>query len=484
MRILGSRPHDADQTTTVNMLSSVGLLKPEIMMNVANLYEDSLSTFSSFMARKGLMQGGLYAGMDNNEFKVVGSRKVMWPMEGYPVRKGVIVTAPVGNTPGLNHAEFTIIVNTDFFSQNDTLELVDRRTLLFVLSKTRQAEGQYAYRVKLVTNNAASFCDPTLVAAGLEVGVSSNMFPELSEDGGEKHTYPEWHTEYMSIQRMKHTISGSAKATKIWLEHNGTLLWDYSQNLDMMRRWAYVRENALLFGIATVSPNDDVVHLRDDDGKEIVSGNGLFAQGDPSLKFQYNNLSIRLIEKIMENLELLKTGDGQLEVAVCGGQVFFNNFQRLMRDVLQQNPLPLYERGVDGDGIRTNFGWYQFGGVRLHVMRCPAFDAPFRPILRDAYGNSNMSERAFFVNLGNTIGGNPNVQLLTIGNGEEDRRFVQRSINGMTGQGPMVSAGSKQGNIQLASSPVDGQQIHVLAESGVMMRNMYGFAELNKALRR
>ena len=405
----------------------------------------------------------------------------MWPVQGYPLRKGVIISHDGGDTPGINNGEFTITVSTDFFSRNDNLELVDRRTLLHVLSKEKNGQNTWNYRVKLVTNESGSFCDPTLLT-GQEVGFGHTMFPELSEDAGEKHTYPEWHTEYLGIQRMKHTISGTANAMKVWLEHNGVKVWEYSQNIEMMRRWAMSMEHQLLFGRATIDANDRT-YVVDDDGRDLPSGNGLIAQGDSALKFQYNTLSIRLLEKTLENLQIMQNGEGLLEVAVCCGQAFFNNFQRLMRDVLQQNPIPLVEKTKDGMGIKTAFSWYEFGGVRIWLMRCPAFDAPYRPIERDQYGISNMSERAFFVSLGDTVAGNPNVELITLGNGANDRRFVQRVVNGMAGPGPDVR-GPGTGKYQLASSPVDGLQVHILSECGVIMRNPLGFAEMVKARRR
>jgi hypothetical protein len=479
MRVTGTVTHDADQTTTSNMLVRAAMLRPEIMTSsVTSMFEASYSTFASFLGRRGLTSSGLYAGMDTENFRVVGNRKVMWPVKGYPLRKGVIISNNGGSTPGLNGAEFTVVINTDFFSVNDNLELVDRDTLLHVLSKARTATGDWSYRVKLVHNRPGAFCDPTLVAAGKEIGFGHTAFPELSSDAGEKSTYGEWHAEWIGIQRMKHTISGTANAMKVWLDHGGVRTWDYQQNIDMYERWAIALEHQLLFGKSSVDSNDRV-YVQDDLGRDLIQGNGIIAQGDPSLRFHYNNLTIRQLENVMENLQLQQTSDGMLEVAVCGGQKFYNEMQRLFRDVLQQNPVPMIEKRDDGLEINTAFSYYTFGGVRLHLMRCPAFDAPYRPIERDSNGNSNMSQRAFFASLGNTIGGQPNIELLTLGNAENDRRFVARVINGMAGDGPLVDGAGTQ-KMMLASSPVDGKQVHILNETGVVMRNNRGFAQLIK----
>src|SRR5690606_29208096 len=127
--------------------------------------------------------------------------------------------------------------------KDDNLELEDRNTLLYVLSKSPTTDGNWAYRVKVVGNRPGAYCPPYLLEAGREIGFGHTAFPELSSDAGEKSTYGEWHTEWIGIQRMKHTISGSAKATKVWLEHNCVRTWDYQQNLDMYKRWAMAHEH-------------------------------------------------------------------------------------------------------------------------------------------------------------------------------------------------------------------------------------------------
>ena len=84
----------------------------------------------------------------------------------------------------------------------------------------------------------------------------------MSETGYEKNVFPEWHTNFMTIQRMQYSISGSANESVIWVEHNGIKLWVKKQDMEMMRRWAYARENQLLFGKATIDANDNV-YLKD-----------------------------------------------------------------------------------------------------------------------------------------------------------------------------------------------------------------------------
>jgi hypothetical protein len=481
MKIIGTGTFDANRTTMTNSLAAALLTRPEIASNVVNLFEDNFTAFSSYLARRGYSKKGLAPGMETSDFKVIGNRKFMWALKGYPFRKGM-VTADVTDAsgvvtvqPGAGQSVFIITLDTNFFSPNDTLELGDRRTIVQIMDEypVEIGSGNWKYKCKLVTNVAGGWVDPTLLAIGKEVGFSYTAFPELSETGYEKNTFPEWHTNYMTIQRMQFSISGSAQNTVLWVEHNGQKLWFKQQEMDMLRRWAYARENQLIFGRASIDANDNVF-LKDLKGRDIVQGDGIVAQGDSSLKFQYNNMNVKTLENIMQNLQLLSNNDGMTEVFVMGGQAFVWNFQRLMRDVFKYNPLPLFVSEEDkAKGVKVAFNSYEMGGVKLVVAWNKAMDAAWRPQSKDIFGVNLESYRGFFMSLGNTIGGDANVDLVSLGNGSDDRRYVKKVIDGMsTPQGT--------GRREFASNSVDGYQVQILSETGICLKNPFGFAEVYK----
>jgi hypothetical protein len=469
MKIIGTGTFDANRTTMTNSLAAALLTRPEISNNVVNLFESNFSAFSSYLARRGMTKKGLYEDFNTDSFKVIGNRKFMWTLKGYPFRKGTIVTSvPSTPTTTLNNAVFNLDLDTNYFSPNDNLELKDRRTIIQIMNDypVEISTGVWRYRAKMVSNVAGSFIPQALLNAGSEVGFSHTAFHEMSETGYEKNTFPEWHTNYMTIQRMQYSISGSANETVLWVEHNGQKLWVKHQDMEMMRRWAYARENQLLYGRASIDANENV-YVRDLNGREIVQGDGVIAQGDGSLKYQYNTLNIRVLENVMQNLQLLSNTDGQIEVFTMGGQAFIWNFSRLMRDVFKFNPMPLFVDGKDR-GVNATFTQYIMGGVTITVAWNPAFDAAWRPQDRDINGVSRESHRAIFINLGNTIGGDPMVELVTLGK----RSMVRKTIDGMASPG----GNSKE----FASNSMDGYQVQILSETGICMKNPFGVAELFK----
>ena len=476
MKIVGTGTFDSNRTTTTNSLGSAILTRPEIAANLANIWEGNYTAFSSLLARKGLVKRNVFAGLESKDFRVIGNRKFMWGVKGYPFTKCFItdtVDLPAGITnAGENKSIFTIYLNNNYFSPNDTLELKDGITKIFLMDEypTEVDANKWGYKAKLVSNQTGDFVNADLLEIGAEVGFSYTMFPEMSETGYEKNQFPEWRTEYMTIQRMQYSISGSAKNTKVyWIEHNGQILWFKEQELDMMRRWGIARENQLLFGKPTIDANENVF-LKDFKGRDIIAGSGVVEQGDPSLKYSYNKLSIRTLETIMQNMQLLTNGNGTTEVCIQAGQAFVWDFDRLFRDVFKMNPEPLFISSGDKErGVRSNFNRYDMGGVSLTVSWNQSIDAPWRASDTDMWGTNKRSKEAYFFAMG-TIADNPNIELVALGNAGDERSFIKKEIPGM------VSINDSRGGI--TSNSVDGTQVQVLSETGVKLENEWGIASL------
>lgn len=485
MKVVSTSTYDANVTTVERSLGYAALIKPEIMVHVSNLFEKQFSSFSSYLARRGFIKKDLFPDFDSENFRVIGNRKFMWPQKGYPFRKGKIVDTPYspqGFTKlGIDNSIIIMPLDTNFFSPNDVLELKDQRTKVFLMNEYPE-EGSspnvWLYKAKLVTSEDGSYIPSHLLEIGSEVGFAYTMFPELSETGYEKNTYPEWNVEYMTIQRMMFSISGTAANTVLWLDHKGERLWIYQQHYAMLERWYYAREMQLIHGKATIDSNDRV-YMKDMKSREVIAGNGILEQGDPSLKIQYQKMTKRFIEKLMQNMQLLSTNpQDMVELLYIGGQQSIWELQQLMTDVFKFNPQPLFIKQGDIRGVDATFNFVQMGGVKLVWAWNPMYDAPWRPENKDSFGNNKNSRRGMFCGLNGTIGQTPNVELCTLGASSNDRSFVQKMIPGMVSfNGKNVLNGSSN-KFEVSSSSIDGLQVQVLSESGVKMENRFGVAEI------
>lgn len=483
MKLIGPVSYNSNETTTIKTLTEALLLNPEISFNVSNLFENNFSAFSSFLARKGYIKKGLFPDFNSPSFKVIGNRKFKWALKGYPFRKGKIVQtteSPAGYANiGQYKSEIYLYLNTRFFNPNNVLELADRRTLLWVENEypVETSPGVFRYKCRLLHSDESAYVNPKLIEVGAEIGFGHTAFPEMSETGYEMNTFHEWHANTMTIQRMAYSISGSAKASKLAVSHNGSTLYTTEQEIEMLRRWAIAREHQLIHGRRTVDLNTDNVNLHDLKGREIVTGDGILNQGAESLKYQYNTMTIKMLEKVMENINLASDTNDDVEVLVLGGQAFVNNFQRLMRDVFKFNPIPLFTDANGMRGVDSTFNCYMFGGVKLIVALNKSFNAEWRPKRYDSMGVDYESHRGIFISLGRTVGGDANIELVALGNGEEDRSFIKKAISGMVGPGM-----SSSGRVEVTSNSMDGMQVQVLSETGVKVGNPYAIAELYKPI--
>ena len=464
----------ANETVMSNHLLQAAIAEPEIMPQVATLWKSEHTAFSSLLANKGLTSSGLYAGLTSENYRVVGNRKVMWPVKGISKRKGTIVgySCTTTATPGINTEIVAIDIDTDWFSPYDVLELADNRVNVTIVDDQlakQNDDGSFRYYCRLNAKSKASFIDPNLLAAGMEVGFVMTNFYEMSETGYEKYTFDNWAYSYMTLQRMKWSISGTAAAMttrKIWVEHNGEYLWTTMAEQQMLERWAQAREYQLLFGQGTVGEND-TVYLKDMKGRDIMTGDGLLNMGDGSLKFPYNKLTESVLQNTMSNLQIMSSADGKLEVAVIAGQNFMQNFTKLMGSIgLKTQSDAIVEGSGSGKGINHTYSFYEWNNIRIYPVWHKFFDDPSRPKLVTRDGSWAESGRAIFVSLGKADVGTNNVELLTLGN----RSFLMGTVSGIDKGGDMKTS-------------VDGSHTHVLSETGIKCANMYGVAEMWKPVR-
>ncbi len=461
----------ANETVMSNHLLQVALAEPEVIPQFATLFEKESTAFSSLLAKKGLTSKGLYAGLQSDSYRVVGNRKVMWPVKGIDKRKGTILASTstlIASTPGYGGEVVTLDLDTNWFSPKDVLELKDKKTLVLVVDDQLPTEiesGKWRYFVRMVRSDKTDYIAIALLGVGSEIGFAYTMFEEMSETAYEKYTFDDWSGSWMTIQRMKWSVSGTAaqmKVKKHWITHNGEMAWLTHAEMQMLKRWAEAREYQLLFGKGTVTDKDEVL-MRDMKGRDIVGGDGLLNIGDGSLRFPYNRLTTDVIKNLMRNLQILADPNGKLEVAVIAGQEFMFQWGELMETMgLNLNPSQMVEGTGSTKGINATYSFYEFNNVRFIPVWHKFFDDPSRPSWTTTEGFEKESQRAIFVSLGQADVGTNNVELLALGN----RSFRKGTI-----------AGINQGGDAMKSS-VDGEHTHVLSETGIKCANMYGVAEL------
>ncbi len=481
MKFINGYPKElANQTLTSRELMKYAIAEPEFLPQVATLFSNQYTAFTSLLANKGLISGNLYsdANPKSKNYRVVGNRKVMWPVSGQKLRKGKIVTGPDGATfvdsfnqttePGKGGAPVKVYIDTDWFSPMDVLELDDRRTQVHYSSlrlPDEVAPHVFEITIKLVGKDKSAYIPPSLLEEGKEIGWLYTAFKELSETGYEKYTFNDTAYCYMTIQRMKWSISGTAeemRPNQVWVEHNGEKLVTTYQDIEMLERWSIARENQIIFGKGTVDEKDNI-YLKDMENKDIIIGDGLLEQGEGSFRMPYNGLNKKVLHNVMKNMQLFSNNEGVTEVAVLAGQDAMWDFHDLMVPLIlgSGSGNKVIEGEGSSKGINLDVEYYQYANVRFIPVWYRFFDNPSRPQSLSINGRNPESSRMIFVSLGNTGYNQPNVELLALGK----RSFIRGEVNGMNKGGEMANS-------------VDGRHVQVISETGIALKNPEGLAEL------
>lgn len=478
MRIIPGTPREfANETPTTLHMSKFIASSPEILPQITTLFDKNVSAFSSLLARRNMFTGKLADPLNpkSGKYKIVGNRKVMWKVQGYPERKARIVKATVctASPSAIGKFQSWIDVYTDinWFSPRDVVECADNQTQLFVAETFLPQEveaGVFHYRMKINTNDPNASVASGLLAIGQELSISHNQFEEASATGYEKYTFNnEMAYTHMTIQRLKWSITGSAdeyKPSARWIEHNGVKMWVDQADLELMERAARYRERQMLMGKSTVTADDKVL-LKTSEGFDVMAGDGILNQGEGAWRLPYNVLSLKTINSIMENISIYSSGWGT-EVAVICGRQWYNEFAELMRLQAGIDPKTVTVDGNTGKGINLDYTSYTFGGVTIIPTVVPWFDSPMRATTYGIDGTRNSSHNAIFVSLGDISMNQPAVELLALGK----RSWLEGEINGINKGGDMANS-------------IDARQKHVLWETGVAMLDINGIAELYRPIK-
>jgi len=475
MRILPGQPATvSNESITSRHLMQFAVSKPEILPQVATLFKNEQSALTSMLASRNLISGNLYdpTNKKSRKYRTVGNRQVKWRQRGLENRKGVLTRDAVceaySTEMGKHQSIIYLYLNTNWFSPKDVLELADNRTLVYnadVFVPEEVSGGEWLYKVKLNTNDPEEYVNENLLKEGEEVGFAYTAFEEMSETAYEKYVGDQWAKTFMTIQRMKWSISGTAeamKADKIWIEHRGQYTYVTEAEMQMLRRWASALDYQILQGKGTVTSKDEVV-LKDIRGNDIMQGDGILNQGDGSLRFGYRNLTKNVLHNVMQNMQILSSNErgGVMEVGVLCGQAANWDFTDLMAKTFNVNPVTVTEGSGDKKGLNYDFSYYQYGGVRFYPIHYKFFDNHARPTKTLSDGTTPESRRMVFFSMGDLNVNEPQIELLTLGK----RNFIQGEVTGMNEGGRM-------------SNSVDGKSKHVLAETGVARIDPWGVAEL------
>lgn len=420
----------------------------------------------------------------SDKFEAINDYAYKWKIKGTAIVKIKFAgPAPTddGGLVGKGKAPFQFGTETDYYNPNDVFRTEDG-SQIFVLSDAEydSVNGRYVYTGQVHGNDPSAAIRVDQFTAGRTTGYLYNIHPEMSEKGYIKaQGDSEEHINYLSRIRHSWSISGDAASTKYIIEdivdYKGKKVKNQylTSQLDLhgMEIFHHSKEFMLIWGKSTMTPDGKCLQ-QDGQGRDLVAGDGVVNQMDPSTKQTYNKLTIELLEDIMSAQALKmekKTGN---DILLATGMEGYKEFGRLMRKEHKDwNVVDnIYVKTRNGKiQLGGEYNAYEFQGNRIIVTPNSVFDHPAVPSEVDAAGRRLVSSTMLFLDM-STYDGVKNIHLVA----KDGRSFVKGELDGLGGQD-----GKTSGKI---ATPVDGSSKHILGQIGVIMHNPYSSFLLEKKL--
>jgi hypothetical protein len=377
---------------------------------------------------------------------------------------------------GANVQPFTICFARKYYYPFDRIRLENGQILSVLEPEPVQvAANKWRYTVRLQTNDPNEVVDARYLVPGRMTSFMYSDFPELSVRGymrmsGKK----ERHREYLKVERVSFSISGHAASTYYVVEDQNSKGKQFyflnKAEKEALEELAYKKEMYLIYGKSSVDETGKC-YQQDARGFDIISGNGIINQIDPSCKVNYTKLTKRLLQDIITEMILKSGRDAQdgVEIILMTGIHGYNLFQRLMEDSMKPGTVVYEKRNGDKITLGGNFTEYIFGKGRVILAHNSVFDAPSLASDVDENGHRLESYRMLFID-NSKYDGEYNIATFT----RKGRALVYGELLGLGGRD-----GTTSGKI---ATSVDGSSYHWLSEIGVRMLNPYSSYMLEKVI--
>ena len=322
------------------------------------------------------------------------------------------------------------------------------------------------------------------IAAGAIIASIGSAFPNGSDgaDVGENFVLPATNKNWLTTMRKKCSVTGKDITDVTWIENNGHRLWYFTREQMLMDEFMYQQELQRWYGRTSITnaptsyataPTSSALGTSGSMVTSVVTGDGLLAQINASNQASYSagSLTEDILTEFIGKLSLNATSAEGNEWVVFTGTEGRIAFHKAMKDLIVAPAGAMQGgtmSGVNGDvHLGANFASYSALGNKITVAYCPVFDdANIHSVSggTNPFGNTRLKEssKMVFLDFGKTNGVS-NIELVTKGAEGQNRSFIKKYVAGM------INPYDK--NSMLAANADDKFECHVLAESGIVVRN-------------
>lgn len=405
-----------------------------------------------------------------------------WMLKGDDRKAINIVSFSASNTtyPGLNKSIFTIELDEKYFQLSDVLIFDNREYQVRIMGEPTANGINWLYEVQLMTGDGTLFVPPALLAQGKRV---SKIFS--AQERTLNRTYGS--TNFSSPFKMRNIFSSLGKEYVVPgnmhdrpmvfslldpKSNKRTNMWTRYAEWEMMCQWVREKENQLIYSKFNQNANG-TFDMKGASGFPIMQGAGLREQISPSYKFYYSTFTIDYLLEVLLNLSINILPEDKREFVLLTGERGMVQFHKAMENKVQLftplgNPSRLF-----GSGQNLGFGgqYKSFKGpqgVVVSVVSIPQYNDTIDNRTAHPDGGFTENYRYTILNFGTTEG-EPNITKVY----PKGRKDLMWHIAGSTSPfGPNTSFN------QGAASKVDGYELMMYTNQGIMIKNPMSCAEL------
>ena len=488
-------------TTAENALNTALMQYPEIARTLIQQYPRYAATY--LLERTGRYAAEKVLGDNSFEWKVMGRYNAPSYSTGYVL--GVSGDTAWTNSPTASGSAwaaadaandvFSILMDgtatgrtPDFLNKWDMVRFQSGATAIVIEDPRANDSGQGASTDRIVKfeiiDASAQAVQTTDVADEAIIASIGSAFPNGSDgaDVGENWVYPSTHQNWLTTMRKKCSVTGKDLTDVTWIENNGSKLWYFTREQQMMDEFMYQQELQRWYGRKSITDttsqrpgaySSSVLGTSGTMATSMVSGDGLLAQIDSSNQASYSmgSLTEDIITEFIAKISLNATAAEGNEWVVFTGTEGRLAFHRAMKDLIVAPAGAMTGgsmKGVNGDvSLGANFTSYSALGNKITVAHCPVFDDPNLHSTAggtNAFGDNRLKESAkmVFMDFGKTSGIS-NIELVTKGAEGVNRSMIKKYVAGMVNPYDQKA--------MLAANADDKFECHVLSETGIIVRN-------------
>lgn len=482
MKFISKQPQlVAQESISSKMLLQNGLVKADFVPIIMSLHKD-VAPLTALLSLKGMRTKGLNynsnfvdaEGAMTGRYRTVASNCVEYRIEKSDIpiihikanASGETYVDDVNTSTSIGKGKigFWIFLDSNVAGYKDVVTLADGETQLEIFNDPEPSSGDtWKAFVKVKGRIKNEVVNPALLADGAELQLSYTAHEQdFSERGNQFYSFGVTGRAHLGLQRISYSYSGTAYAmdknravSGYSVEHRGTEGFITEAENQMVRRAAIFNENHILEGKGTVDQDLNKCILTDENGREVLDGDGIMYSGDGPFKFPISSKGFTnaWVNSFLADIDqyISPNNEGKREVVIMGGPRLRFSFNEYVREKKIGNVVENvnWERN-DKRGIIDTYTFYEFAGIRIIFLETSYFKNRAGISLKD--GSKTNDWEGFVIPLGNTSSGQEGITLVQL------RPTVKGTVAGI----------DKGGNI---ASSVDGTHTHMLWQNGVINLN-------------